>query len=728
MTDSVTDGSCTYVYTDVSASSLDEPWHCPHDAVEGREQCVFHHSATEQEEVGLSERDVQRRFAAALDSGDPERRAFVGATLPELDFDHIDFDHDDQHLLDLRHARIRGDFVASYARFEEAVDLRDATLGAFRADAGSFSDGLLCRRTTFEGEVDCCGGTFTGDDVVFTGATFEAAVRFDQATFADAAVFDDVTFSDEATFRGTEFHGRAIDIDDYTSFEGATFEDVARFDYTQFEATSFEETLFTGAAHFAEATTAAPVRFDRATFESATDFDGSTFGDDVSFSEATFDGETQFRGVTFEGGGTMLHDDADFSAVRFGRAVSFESGQVGAATFEEVDFEAHACFRDVAFRENVRFDAAHFAGEARFDEATFDAQATFEGATFAALASYPGVEFRGSNNHNSASVTFDEAVFGGDANFHHVSCTAGSFRDVRFEGEACFIESEFLTHIDMKVSRIGDDTLVNFTDAHLAAGAVVQPERSWVRYDLTRATIDDIVFRVEGTEDRDLFRYLRFCETTFEKFDFMAHAHYLNRSNWGIHEFDDDGLDAEFAVEMTPQAIEKTYQRAKICASAMGNVEASGKFRFKRQQYARDSYRDIASDPEESIGTRIRNGQRVGENFFLGLTCGHGIRLYRIAAMFVFFPIAPALLYAFGGPAFRTEAGQIHSVAELVTGGGIETFMSIVYFSYITFLTIGYGDIVATGRLGLVMVSLEAYASVVLGGLFIYVLVKRSEL
>ncbi|WP_123537032.1 pentapeptide repeat-containing protein [Halosimplex salinum] len=727
MTDS-TGGSCTYVHTDISTSSLEEPWQCPHDAVEGREQCVFHHSAAEREEVGLSERDVQRRFTAALDSGDPDRRAFVGATLPGLDFDHIDFDHDDQHLLDLRHTRIRGDFVASYARFEEAVDLRDAKLGAFRADAVSFSDGLLCRRATFEGEVDCYGGTFTGDDVVFTGATFEAAVRFDQATFADAAAFDDVTFSDEATFLGTEFHGRSIDIGDYTSFEGATFEDVARFDYTQFEATSFEETQFTDTAHFGEATTTAPVRFDRATFESAADFDGSTFGDDVSFATAAFEGEAQFRGVTFDGGGTMLHEDADFSAVHFGRAVSFESGQVGAATFEAVVFDADACFRDVAFRENACFDAAQFAGEARFDEATFDARASFEGVTFAAVASYPGVEFRGSNNHDSASVTFDDVVFGGDANFHHVSCTAASFRNVRFEGDACFVESKFLKHIDMKVGRIGVDTPVDFTEARLAAGAVVQPEHSWVRYDLTKATVGDIVFRVEGTENRDLFRYLRFCETKFEGFDFMAHAHYLTRSDWRLHDFDDDGLEHEYAVETTPQAIEKTYQRAKISASEMGNVEASGKFRFKRQQYARKSYQDIASDPEESVGTRIRNGQRVGENLFLGITCGHGMRLYRIAAMFAFFPVGPALLYTFGGPRFRTGAGQIYSLVELSTVGGIETFAANLHFSYITFLTIGYGNVVAEGMLGLVMVSIEAYASVVLGGLFIYALVKRSEL
>lgn len=728
MSESAAADSCAYTHTNVSASSLEEPWHCPHDVGEGHERCVFHHSDTERDEAGISEHDVHCRFVSALESGDPDRRAFVGATLPGLNFDHVDFDHDDQHLLDLRHATILGDFVASDARFEEGVDLRDATLGAFRATDASFSDGLLCQRATFEGDVDCYGGIFTGNDAVFTGATFEGAVRFDEATFADPAVFEDATFSEEATFLGTEFHGRSIDIDDGTTFDGATFEDVVRFTHTQFQATSFEGTLFTDAVRFEDMTATAAVSFDRATFESVADFDGSTFEDDASFAAATFHDVTQFRGVTFEGGGAVLRDDADFSGVQFGDAVSFESGVVGAVCFDEVAFDADACFRDVSFRRTARFEATRFAGEAVFDEATFDAGATFEDATFAALASYRGVEFRGSNDHDSASVTFDEVTVEGDANFHHVSCTAASFWEVRFDGDVCFAESEFTEQVDLKVCHVASDTAVNFTDATLARGAVVQPETGWVRYDLTRATVGDVVFGVEGAEDRDLFDYLRFCDTRFEGFDFTAHAHYLTRASWRLHEFDDEELEYEYAVEMTPLSIEKTYQRAKTSASAEGDVEASGKFRFKRQQYARESYYDVACDPDEPVSTRIRNGQRVCENLFLGITCGHGMRLYRIAAVFAFFPLFPALLYVFGGPWFRTEAGQIHSLGELASPGAIETIASAVHFSYITFLTIGYGNVVAEGRLALAMVSLEAYASVVLGGLFIYVLVKRSEL
>jgi len=726
--ESTSRGSCAFEKTELTASSLEEPWHCPHDAVEGHERCAFHHSATERREIGITGQDVHEGFEAALESGDPERRAFVGATLPDLDFGHVDLDHDDQHPLDLRHAEIDGAFQAPHARFEEAVDLRDATVGAFLADDASFSDGLYCQRATFEGDVDCFGVIFTGDVVLFTEASFEAAVRFDEATFVDAANFDDATFADEATFRGTKFRGRSIDIDDNTSFDGATFEDVARFTSTQFEATDFERTRFTDAVHFENVTATAAVSFVETMFESSTNFDGTTFEDDVSFRAAEFHGETQFRGVTFDGGGTMLHDDADFSGAHFGAEVSFESARVGAVCFDDVSFDTDASFNEVIFRENASFDAVRFHGEVVFDDATFAACASFVDATFASLASYRGAEFSGSKNHNSASVTFDESTFEGDASFHHVSVTASTFWNVQFEGAARFAECEFTQEIEMKILAAGRDTVVDFTDALLAAGKIVQPEVGWVRYDLTKATIGGIVFQTDGDDDRDLFEYVRFCDTRFEAFDFTAHTHYLVGADWKLHTFDADGLDYEPAVEMTSLEVEKTYQRAKICASDEGNVEASGKFRFRRQQWARKNYQDVARDPEESTRTRVLSAQRVAENLFLGLTCGHGMRLYRIAAVFVLFPIIPGFLYTFGGPWFRTGAGQIDSVTEIATMSGLATLLSNVHFSYITFLTIGYGNVVAEGRLGLVLVSLEAYASVVLGGLFIYVLVKRSEL
>jgi len=104
------------------------------------------------------------------------------------------------------------------------------------------------------------------------------------------------------------------------------------------------------------------------------------------------------------------------------------------------------------------------------------------------------------------------------------------------------------------------------------------------------------------------------------------------------------------------------------------------------------------------------------------------MRLGRILAMFLIAPLIPAMLYAFGGPPFRTGAGQLSSVWELATPGARAVLFENLHFSYITFLTIGYGNIGPKGALARVFAGLEVYLSVILGGLVLYALIKRSEL
>lgn len=720
---------CTYRYDALEGSSLESPWECPHEAIADGDRCAFHLASEEREAAGITDADVRDRFEEHLAADVPERREFVGATLPAIEFEYEDVEHDDQHPLDLRHATIEGAFVANYSRFEECLDLRHASVGAFEADNAHFEDGILCNDTTFRGPVDGFESIVTGEDADFTGVTFEESVSFDEAAFDDDVFFDGATFEAEATFLGTEFHGRSNEIGDNTSFDGATFGGAAHFDHASFGATSFADVTFRAAATFQDAAADGGMVFDGVVFEGDADFDETSFDDDATFADAVFEGETHFRGVEFEGGATVLRDDADFSGVHFAGPVRMDGGTFGLATFEEATFESDVDCSDATFRENSTFTGCRFGGTADFDEAIFEGDASFEAVAFDGRVTFRGVEFQGSSNHHRAGVTFEAATFGDDASFHDVDATSADFRETEFAGDARFTESAFAERIDVAIVSIEDDTLADFTGAHLAAGTITQPSSGWVRYDMTEATVGDVTLRSagEGT-DRDLLEYFRFCNTDFDGFDFGNHVEYLDRSNWELHSFDAGGIDHEFAVEMSPQAIEKTYQRAKTNASAESNVKAAGEFRVKRQQYARKKFLAIVRDPAEDLSTRVSNGLRASENYFLGITCGHGMRLYRVAAMFVLFPLIPALLYAFGGPAFMTEAGQLDSLGALGTGAGREMFFDILYFSYITFLTIGYGDVVATGTLGRFMAGLEVYMSVILGGLFIYALVKRSEL
>ena len=128
------------------------------------------------------------------------------------------------------------------------------------------------------------------------------------------------------------------------------------------------------------------------------------------------------------------------------------------------------------------------------------------------------------------------------------------------------------------------------------------------------------------------------------------------------------------------------------------------------------------------LATRLKNASRAVENAFLGVTCGHGMRLGRIAAVFVLFPLFPAMLYAFGGPMFSTTIPPLSEASGLFTQEGLSILYRNVHFSYITFLTIGYGYIGPEGAAARAMAGSEVYVNVILSGLVLYCLIKRSEI
>nr|WP_231751380.1 potassium channel family protein [Halogeometricum sp. CBA1124] len=69
------------------------------------------------------------------------------------------------------------------------------------------------------------------------------------------------------------------------------------------------------------------------------------------------------------------------------------------------------------------------------------------------------------------------------------------------------------------------------------------------------------------------------------------------------------------------------------------------------------------------------------------VTCGYGNRLPRIAALTFLLPAVFGVFYVLGGP-FETQAGVIWNAAN--PG---EVLFDGLYYSYISFSTVGYGDV-----------------------------------
>ncbi|MFC7072642.1 potassium channel family protein [Halovenus rubra] len=731
-TDEQTTTQCTFTLdptdSDVSdETSLTEPWDCPHATHSDFDLCPFHLSVSERETADISDDDIVELAVEKLTTGTPAERELIGTSLPELPLGYLDIENTTQHPLDLRHSTIRGDITAVQTRFEEQLDVRHSNVGGFIADDARFEDGVLATDASFDGDVSLFEATVSDGNAEFNNALFGGHVDFNEVTFTDDVTFADAVFAGESSFAGAEFHGRAAEIDDKTTFENATFNDVANFKHAKFESTVFHNVSFDDDAIFTHIAASESLRFTDAEFSADADFREATFNGDVSFDQVVFGGGAQFTGAEFYGGAAVVTDDVTFSHSVFDGGTMFEHCTFGYASFEHATFNDTVTFERSDFAEDLTFADAAFQDTADFDEITVNGDADFATTTFHANAVFRGSEFRGGTNHLEDDVIFDDAMFKGDADFHDVLISSASFMRTEFYGDAGFTDSEFTNRLNMEAVSLGTDTYVNFTDAVMLDGSITQPSDGWVRFDFTQATIGDVELAAATQSDRrELLDYFRICDTDFDGFDFSAHTEYLDRNGWILHEFDSGDYHDGYTVSMTPETIERTYLKAKRNASNQSNIKAAGEFRVKRQQNARSKFFAIARDGSETLRNRVRNGLRAAENYFLGVTCGYGLRLYRIAVVFILFPLLSAGLFAFGGPVFETDAGQL-SIAEALGGEKLQTLALNVYFSYITFLTIGYGNIAPDGLGARAVSALLVYANVILAGLVLYALIKRSE-
>ncbi|MDY6764493.1 MAG: pentapeptide repeat-containing protein [Halobacteria archaeon] len=682
---------------------------------------------------------TRRRFSRAvrsqhLTSITKSLKVFEDCTFPALDLDYEVVQGADNHPVVFRDCIFEG--VVSFDNADVKLPLRFED---------SEMDGLSIQYARFEYDIEFEGSTITGPvdgyeawfnrDVSFSDVTFETEVSLEEASLEDDSNFAGARFKGPASFRGAEFAGVSNLLNDNASFDKTVFEEKVKFDQARFQASSFVDATFRENTRFKEVIFEGDTEFNGVKFEGETYFDEVECHDDISFESVVFEALARFRGGVFEGGARTLEDDIRFTGSIFQGEVDFQDAEFRYVNFtdavfrdivhfEGAWFDADADFNGVIFEDEVDFDETRFIEDADFSECVFEGQAVFRGA-----------EFQGHAKHLRANATFEGVTFAADVDFTEAEFTSANFIRTEFNDTIDFTGATFEDSIDIKLRATGTDRYVNFTDSTIKGGTITQPEseEEWVRYDVTRASLGDIDIQVDTMEeDRELLDYFRFCKTVFDEFggnefDFKVHTTYLDRNQWNLHDFE-DRAGREYAEEMTPATIETTYLNAKNTASAAGDMTAAGEFRIKRQQHARKKHLAIAADSSVDMNARIMNGVRGIENLLLGVTCGHGIRLFRIFGVFALTPAFFAVLYAFGGDLLKTDAGQLSSISALLTPEGQSIFFKNLHFSYITYLTVGYGNLGPKGAIARLLAWSEVYISVILGGLVLYTLIKRSEM
>ena len=265
----------------------------------------------------------------------------------------------------------------------------------------------------------------------FFDATFEGSILFDMAEFQKGAIFDKVQFKGFLTsFRGIKVYSSP----DRLRFEIGLFSDTKYDAYHQEfnSGISFIDAEFFGArVKFERAVInlgtqfqrcnfhSEEVNFHKATFNGETRFNDAIFKGDTKFWECKFNGRSEFYRAKFQGKQTSFarstfKDVAAFEFAEFGKTLfnfaTFEKG----VSFKNAMFYDEALFRETKFKEPVEFHSAVFVGDARFESTFFESIAEFPKAIFLQSADFNGAIF---NNKADFSRTF----FNGDAIFRDVA-------------------------------------------------------------------------------------------------------------------------------------------------------------------------------------------------------------------------------------------------------------------------------------------------------------------
>jgi uncharacterized protein YjbI with pentapeptide repeats len=413
-------------------------------------------------------------------------------------------------------------------------------------------------------------------------------------------------------------------------------------------------------------------------FKIDADFRGATFHG-IDFEGKIFQGKADFTGSIFKGTATFykatFQDAADFKGATF-RDANFEG-----AKFKSTGLFIGTAFKDVDFRkatfQGADFSRATFQGDAIFWEAIFldvnFPETTFKDADFREVtfrdANFWGATFRDANFWGAIfqrHVAFGRCIFSGTADFREAIFQGADFSDITVK--------EFFELNPKSIPGILDFRGVKF---FFSGSISVDLENTLFH----RAHLQNIIFiDCDWPDDYIIYE---------EK-----------------HRNDKD-------TDLTFNQLETIYRDLKQTMQNHGDYTKAGEFYYREMEMRRK-------------GAAKKN--RIWLEVYR-LLAGYGEKPGRVIFMAALVIFIAAVLFAFGGIVigeFTPEERIINYDLTFSIPGGpaIRDFGQCLYYSFVTFTTLGYGDIHPVGYSKIIACA-EAFTGAFFIALFVVVFVRK---
>ena len=410
------------------------------------------------------------------------------------------------------------------------------------------------------------------------------------------------------------------------------------------------------------------VFFIGSTFNGEASYPWTIFSREVDFSKATFNKDVNFLGMTISG------KKMDFSEAIFHRSTSFINSTFnGEVSFFNATFNGYVSFFDTIFRgEKVDFRAT-FNDNVYFEELlgkmTFKCNVVFQSAKFRGESHFKGCEFQKSADFTGARFSdvadFTETTFGNAIFVKARFEKGGSFDDCVFD-EGDFSDA-YIQYVSFR--RVNLDN-VKFSGAQMEFAYL--SEAYWTE-----------------PENRGILRRL---------YDRLAvyDVRYVIREEYEARSLE----DPEEKIRAYRRA-EGTYRRIKHSLTNEGAYDTAGEFYIHEMRMKRMRYR-----------LERRWAKWIGM-WIYALMTGYGEKWRNVILFALTVILSFALVYySFGAITSDSSPGHHPS------------FQECLYFSVVTFTTLGYGDYRPLVQYQLLAVS-EAFTGAFTIALFVLVFGRK---
>ena len=372
------------------------------------------------------------------------------------------------------------------------------------------------------------------------------------------------------------------------------------------------------------------------------------------------------------------------------------------AFFSGATFKGEANFSNVTFEGGTYFSGATFERKADFALATFEGIAFFSGATFERKADFAWVTFKGGTYFSGATfevgANFKGAIFKGEANFeliNLINVIILSWIKV-FPGMTCLVSiNNGRGKIYFKRAYL-ENTYLNI---ELVEG---------VSIDFTDTLLKNTKIQKDKIENHIL-------QEKEKKFSEAKEIFLLLKNNFhSIGRYDDESW--AFKKEKDMERLSHSYP---FYMKELKRKDKKEKFPILKWVKKGDLKKWIISSLSNII-------------------YGYGEKPWNVIFSALAIIIIFALLFSvtgIGNPKIIELQGKIHPIPgtdmRLVSKGVLQNtkimrFSSSLYFSLITFTTLGYGDFRPLEGWGRILAGSEAFIGAFMMALFVYTFARRT--